>query len=379
MRIVMTTDLSRLTYPLLMAACLAGCHGASPTVVTLPKAEVVSAEPASVAGSIEYPVRIEARDANDLALRVGGKLIERRVHLGDVVRAGQVLARLDPADAQLQLADASAGLSAAEHRLQFADQQLRRDQAQAALNLIAKAQLEQSQDSFAATRAARDQAASQWRQRQRALDYQTLRADHDGVITAELDDTGAVLSSGQPVYRLAWSGAIDAVMDVAGRDIDQLRIGQLAEVRLTELPLQPLFARVREKATQADGLTGSFRVKLSLLHADATLPLGLTGSARLQPVSSSALREAGAVKIPASALFHQGDQPAVWVLQPVTQVLALRPVTPARYEADAVILSSGLAPGERVVAAGTHTVYAGERIEPIAPLFSAQVEQGGVQ
>ena len=228
MRIVMTTDLSRLTYPLLMAACLAGCHGASPTVVTLPKAEVVSAEPASVAGSIEYPVRIEARDANDLALRVGGKLIERRVHLGDVVRAGQVLARLDPADAQLQLADASAGLSAAEHRLQFADQQLRRDQAQAALNLIAKAQLEQSQDSFAATRAARDQAASQWRQRQRALDYQTLRADHDGVITAELDDTGAVLSSGQPVYRLAWSGAIDAVMDVAGRDIDQLRIGQLA-------------------------------------------------------------------------------------------------------------------------------------------------------
>jgi RND family efflux transporter MFP subunit len=368
---------------LLLTATLTACHDAPPATASLPKAEVITVQGGCLVGTVDYPVRIEARYANDMAFRVAGKLLERDVHLGDAVRQGQVLARLDAVDAKLQLANAGAALDAAVHRLTFASQQLTRDQSQAALNLISKVQLEQSQDNAAAAKAARDQAADQLRILQNNLAYQVLRADHDGVITAEYADTGAVLSAGQPVYHLAWRGDKDAVMDVPASDIGRLQIGQLASIRLTALPGVKLSAKVREKAPEEDTQSGSFRVKLTLVNPDPAVLLGLSGEASLQPGSTSAADGRKRVVIPASALFHQGDKPAVWVLPPAGQGLVLRLVTISRFDDDAVTLSSGLAAGERIVAAGVHTVYAGERVLPIAPLFADpardDASQGGVQ
>src|SRR5262249_6572778 len=150
-----------------------------------------------------------------MSFRVPGKLIERRVRLGDTVRKGQVLARLDDIDAQKQAASAQAALDAAEHRLTYARQQLERDQAQAAHNLIATNQLEQTQDAFSAAAAGRDQAAAQWVVARNTLRYNTLMADHDGVITSENADTGQFVSAGQAVYGLAWSGDTDVILDAA--------------------------------------------------------------------------------------------------------------------------------------------------------------------
>ncbi len=111
------------------------------------------------------------------------------MRLGDAVRRGDVLARLDSIDAEKQVAAASAALTAAEHRLAFATQQLERDRAQQAQNLIATSQLEQSEDSHAAALAARDQAMSQSVMAGNTLRYHTLVAERDGVITSENADT----------------------------------------------------------------------------------------------------------------------------------------------------------------------------------------------
>jgi multidrug efflux system membrane fusion protein len=371
----MTEKLTTPALLLLITTGLAGCQGTQADQAPLPSAVVVTAETAPAEGEQDYAAHTEARNANDLAFRVAGKVIERRVHPGDTVHKGQILARLDAADAQWQLNDAAAGLAGAEHRLQFAQQQLQRDQAQAALKLIATAQLEQSQNNLAQARAARDQASSQWQLHKRTLDYQLLRADQDGVISGEMVDTGAVVSAGQAVYRLNWNGANDVIIDVPPGDIGRIKAGQQAEVRLTDRPAQPaLRAQVREIAAQADALSGSFRVKLGLSQAYSGMVPGLSARARLLSGQASTL-----IKIPASALFHQGNRPAVWVLHPNTHTLALRPVTPARYEENAVILAAGLQQGEQIVAAGTHTVYAGEKIRPVAPLFSNSSQQRGEQ
>src|SRR4051812_46327084 len=90
------------------------------------------------------PGEVQARYSTPLSFRVGGKIVERRVRLGDVVKSGQIVARLDPADAQKNAASAQAQLAAAEHSYQYAKQQLDRDRAQAKENLIAPAQLEQT-------------------------------------------------------------------------------------------------------------------------------------------------------------------------------------------------------------------------------------------
>src|SRR6185437_4521631 len=97
-----------------------------------------------------------------------------------------------------------------------------------------------------------------------ALRYHTLTANHDGVITAEDVDTGQVVSAGQAVYQLAWSGDVDVVIDAAASDMNRVTVGQDARVVFPSIDGQPLDARVREIAPAADPQSRTFRIKLTL-------------------------------------------------------------------------------------------------------------------
>jgi RND family efflux transporter MFP subunit len=307
-----------------------------------------------------YPAEVAPRYSNPLSFRVPGKVIERRVRLGDKVTAGEVLARLDPTDQEHQVASAKAVLAAAEHRLQYAKQQLDRDQAQFAHQLIAANQLEQTEDAYASALAARIEAAAQLTVAKNALRYHTIIADHDGVITAENADTGQVVSASQAVYQLAWSGDIDVMLDAAANDANHMVVGQAARVVLPSVHAQALEAHVREIAPAADPQSRTFRIKLTLNDPAPGIRLGTIGEATLLPPQGDA--PAREMAIPSTALFHQGAQPAVWVLEGAKPRLALRAVTVQSYRDRSVVLGSGLRDGERIVAAGVHTVFVGERV-----------------
>jgi multidrug efflux system membrane fusion protein len=109
----------------------------------------VAAQADGHANASSLPGQIQSRYSTPLSFRINGKILERRVRLGDSVKAGQVVARLDPADVEKNNASARAQLDAAEHQLVYAKQQLDRDRAQAAEHLIAPAQLEQTQNAYA--------------------------------------------------------------------------------------------------------------------------------------------------------------------------------------------------------------------------------------
>lgn len=229
------------------ALTLAACHGQGPPaappaiVVALP----VHPSKSDASVDIRYPVEAAARYSNAMSFRVAGKLIERDARLGDSVRKGQVIARLDADDARKQAAAAQAALDAAEHRLTFAKQQLDRDQAQFTQNLIAANQLEQTQDAYAAALAGREQSAAQLVVARNTLQYNSLVADHDGVITSENADTGQVVAAGQAVYGLAWTGDTDVVLDAAAGDLGRIAVGQSAGVTFAALPGRRFEARVR--------------------------------------------------------------------------------------------------------------------------------------
>jgi membrane fusion protein, multidrug efflux system len=390
---------------LLAATALAGCHGkpaieAPPaTVVALP----VHAYPGADGGqSLRYPVEAAARYANPMSFRVAGKIVERTVRLGDVVRRGTVIARLDAADAEKQAAAARAALDAAEHRLTFAQQTLDRDNAQFAQHLIAESAFEQTQDAYSAARSARDQAADQWVVARNALQYHALTADHDGLITSENADTGQYVTAGQAVYGLAWTGDVDVNLDAAAGDLGRITIGQPADITFTALPGRRFAAQVREVAPAADSQSRTYRVKLTLAGgqgADA-VRLGMTGDAVFSPAAApsasapsasgpsasaqSAPRPASPqavnpslttanaplFKIPATAIFHQGNAPAVWVIRAGDSTLELRPVTVRTYTERGVVVTSGLAEGDSLVLAGVHTVFAGEHVRAVKPLFA---------
>ena len=240
------------------------------------------------------PGEVQARYSTPLSFRVGGKIVERRVRLGDVVKNGQIVARLDPADAQKNAASAQAQLAAAQHSLVYAKQQLDRDQAQAKENLIAPAQLEQTTNAYASAVAQRDQAAQQAALSKDQLQYTTLAADHAGVITAEQADTGQNVSAGQAVYNLAWSGDIDVVCDVPESALAALSVGQTANVTLAALPGRKFSARVRELSPAADPQSRTYRAKLTLENPGPDVRLGMTAdielaAARQRPGQSARL------------------------------------------------------------------------------------------
>jgi multidrug efflux system membrane fusion protein len=355
-----------------------GLGACAKKLAAAPAPAVVLAEPARAvsAGTDEarpYPVEVAARYSNPMSFRVPGKLIERNVRLGDTVRKGQVVARLDATDALKQEAAAQAALEAAEHRLLFARQQLDRDTAQSAKNLISTRDLEQTQDAFATAKSAREQAADELVVAHDNAQYTTVIADHDGMITSENADTGQVVAAGQPVFGLAWAGDLDVTLDAAASEVGAIAVGQSAAVTLTALPAERLEAKVREISPAADPQSRSYRVKLTLLHPSPSVRLGMTGEAVLQP-RGQASAEADPTTVPAAAIFHRGKDPAVWVVRPQDSTLELRSVTVARYgERDAVV-TAGLKDGETVVAAGAHTVYEGERVRVTRPLFAEDTD-----
>jgi RND family efflux transporter MFP subunit len=353
------------------ALALCGCHapqGSGPAaamVVALP------VHPAAGDGLVpmSYPTEAAARYSTPMSFRVDGKIVERYVHLGEAVRKGQRVAALEASDARAKAEADHAALQAAIHRLEFAKQTLDRDTAQFAQHLIAQSALELSQDNYAAALAARAEAAQQYAVSRDNLDYQWLTADHDGVIVGERADTGQVVSRGQVVFELAWAGDVDAILDASANDVGRITAGQAASVSFTALPGRHFDATVREISAAADPQSRTYRVKLTLAKATPEVRLGMTGEAMFAapPVAGAA----GPVfRIPSTAIFHQGNEPAVWVIRPADSKLELRPVAVHSYLDGAAVVSGRIADGDELVLAGVHTVYAGERVTPVKPLYS---------
>ena len=361
---------------LTLSACSRGPAASAPPAIVVALPVHPDAGTGSTGGvAVRYPVEVAARYSNPMSFRVPGKLVERKVRIGDVVKKGEVIARLDPIDAQRQASSAKAALDAAEHRLLFAKQQLDRDTAQSAQNLIAANQLEQTQDAFTAAQSGREEAESQWVVAHNNLEYNTLVADHDGVITSENADTGQVVSAGQAVYGLAWSGDTDVTLDASASDLGRIAVGQSATVTFPALPGQRFEARVREITPAADPQSRTYRVKLTLLHPGSVVHLGMTGDAVLGALSADSPAPSGTASaktptftLPATAMFHQGGSPAVWVIGS-NSTLELRPVAVSVYTDHSTLVTKGLEDGDTVVLAGVHTVYAGEHVMAERPLF----------
>ena len=114
--------------------------------------------------------------------------------------------------------------------------------------------------------------------------------------------------------------------------------------------------RVREVAPQADPVTRTYTVKVTLKNPPPQLRFGMSIGGRLK--GQAAL----SVALPLSALFEKNGSPAVWVLDQQSSSLTLRPITVARYEANAVVVASGLAKGDIIVTAGVNTLTVGQKV-----------------
>lgn len=342
----------------LCAALLAACSPAPTGKSEAPLVLTARADSGSADLTTTYAGEVRARFETPLSFRIAGKLVRRVARLGDEVKAGTLLAEIDPGDADAALAVAGAAVRASEKRLELARRTRERNSREASEDLVSRADMEQADSALAVAEADLDQARAQLDLAHNQARYTHLIADHDGLITSENAEVGSVLPAGQPVFGFAYAGERDAVIDVPEERIASVAPGQMAQVTLVAGAATAQTARVRELAKAADRDSRTFRVKLALSNPSAVRP-GMTVTVTLAGAPGPSL-----VRIPAAALFHSGAEPAVWLVRPADHVLELRPVSIARYRADQVELSSGLAPGDEIVARGVHSVTAGSTVRP---------------
>lgn len=268
------------------------------------------------------------------------------------VKAGQVLARLDPADAGLQLAQAEAQRALAEAELtRYRDLKAKK--------FVSASALDARETAFKAAEAqaalARNQAA-----------YATLAADRDGVIGQVLAEPGQVVSAGQPVFRLAPNGEREVAIAFPESEVAAFKPGQAAEVTFWSTPgaaAKPFVGRLREVSPVADPVTRTFAARVSLKDADPLLPLGMTASVRFPPAVPGAAR----LLVPLAAIFQKGSQPAVWRVG-ADGTVTLQAVTVAAFTDRGAVVTGGLAGGEQIVAAGANLLTAGEKVRIATPL-----------
>ncbi len=304
-----------------------------------------------------YSGEVRARIETTLGFRVAGKIVERRAELGQAVKAGQVLARLDPTDAGLQLTQAEA-----QRALAAADVARYRDLK--AKNYISASALDAKETAFKAAEAqaalAKNQAA-----------YTTLVADRNGVIGQVLAEPGQVVSVGQAVFRLAPDGEREIAIALPENEVSGFKLGQAAEVTFWAAggtTGKPLVGRVREISPVADPVTRTYAVRVSLKDADPLLPLGMSATVRF-PSGAPDAPGMKRLTVPLTAIFQKGNQPAVWkVMQSGTpgggadNTVTLQPVSVAAYTDGGAVVTEGLAGGEQIVAAGVNLLTAGEKV-----------------
>jgi RND family efflux transporter MFP subunit len=306
----------------------------------------------------DFVATIRPRVESDLGFRVAGKVVKRLVQSGQRVTAGEALATLDENDLRLQKEQAEAEFSAANMALAQATGDEKRALALKKNGWTTQATLDRIRAAAEEARGRRQRAERAVELARNSLDYATLRADADGVVTETLVEPGQVVAAGQTAIRVARAGELEAAASLP-EDFASAAGKGAATLTLWTNRDKTYRVKLRELSPSADAATRTFAARYSILDPDPAIALGMTAS-----LSIDASGVERAVNVPLSAIYNQGQGPAVWKVDADSR-LQLTPVRLLRLEAGAAVVAGGLAEGDRVVALGVHKLEAGRKVRVV--------------
>ncbi|CDX36797.1 Efflux transporter, RND family, MFP subunit [Mesorhizobium plurifarium] len=300
---------------------------------------------------------IAARTLNNLSFRVGGRVAERLVDVGQHVDQGAVLARIDPQEQESDLRSAQADLDAAQAQLTQAAATYERQKALLARGFTTRRDFDTANQTLKVAQGSVDAAQSAFANAKENLSYTELKAGAAGVITARQVEAGQVVQAAQTVFTIAEDGDRDAVFNVHETLVAQTPSSPAVTITLLSDPQVRAVGKVREISPAVDTASGSIRVKVGIPDTPAGMPLG---AAVIGTVSARSVK---AILLPWQALTSTGGKPAVWIVDPSSKAVTPAPVEVLAFDSGVVVVDKGLQEGQSVVTAGGQLLSPGQTIE----------------
>lgn len=359
-----------------LGALAAACSRHEPPAPEAPRpvrSQVARASGGAV-GAV-YAGSVVPRYESRLGFQTSGKVVARLVEVGQRVKRGQPLMRLDPAQENLHLAAALAQVDGAQSRVNELKTELARTEQLLARQFASQAELDKQRTALAEAESQLKSAQAQQQLKANQRGYTELLADRDGVVTALRAEAGHVVSPGQVVVELAGEGEREIAVSVPESRVAELRQARTLQVSVWAEPTRRWAGTLRELAPDADSVTRTYAARIAVQGDAAALMLGMTATVHLPEAGSSA----GAIRLPLTAVLDRGGSPQVWVLDRSNATVKPRPVTLGEARQDSVAITAGLAEGETVVTAGVHLLVDGQKVLAVADTVATNPVAGAAR
>jgi len=341
----------------LAALMLPACHHAPPADDERRAVSVEQVGTSTIGNEIAYPGEIRSAFETQLGFQVPGRIVERSVNVGDTVRAGQPLFRIDSADYGRALDSAAAQTGAAQTAAATQQADLARSRELLDQGFISPAEFEQQKAAAAQARAQLRAAQAQRGTAAAQVGRTVLVAPRAGIVTQLQGETGQIVAAGQTVLTLADPARPEIAVSLPEGSLGPVQHARRLSVTLWSDPGRSYEARLRSIAGAADPTTRTFAARVTIIAPEANLRIGETAELHVETDSSPA-----SILVPLTAVGRHEGRAQAWVLDRRTMTVQPRPVTIGAAKGEQLVVLAGLKPGDTVVTAGTHLLHANEKV-----------------
>ncbi|WP_129776399.1 efflux RND transporter periplasmic adaptor subunit [Peristeroidobacter soli] len=347
-----------------------------------PEVTVQTVEKNPVPLDLTYTARTVGSREVEVRARVGGILLKRRYEEGGSVKQGQPMFLIDPEPVRARLASARADVAVAKARLEEARRQHDRVLPLFEKNAVSQSRRDEVVSAFEVAQASLEAARSAQRMAELDLEYTDVRAPISGLTSREVMSEGSLVSTEQSSSLLTRIVQVDPLyieFSVPEAEASIIR-GSLAPANKLPAPTVRLLlengkeypdsAKVTFVDNAVDVNSGTVRVRAVLKNAEAQLFPGQFIRARVEGVQLSSV-----VAVPRKAIMSSAQGQFIWVVNG-EQKVEFRPVQVGRSFGNNIIVTEGLAPGDRYIVEGVLKVQPGIQVSAVGPdAPSKQAEQ----
>jgi membrane fusion protein, multidrug efflux system len=353
---------------LLPTALLAACGSKQPPAddVRVVRTTTVTADDGS--NRSDYSGEVRARHESSVGFRVAGRIAVRLVEVGSRVQRNQPLARLDAVDAELNVGSARAQLASVRSEHAQVELDFQRAQRLFERRFISQAEFDRDRVQMEGARAKLTAAEAEFALASNQHSYTVLLAPQDGIVTELRAEAGEVVQVGQAIATIAADGEREVVVGVPESRLEEIRAARELQVELWARPGKLYAGRVRELAPMTDSATRQYTARIAIVDADPAIELGMTAHVRI-----AGQRTADAYRLPLTALYQKNGKSFVWIVAPDSSLVQSREVEVADVAQDAVVIASGVEPGDTIVTAGVHLLFEGQHVRRAAMRAAGEV------